>query len=367
MNNPLLNPNTLVIPGPDAWGSTPFADAAVQQTGVPIVPEIPAPVIAPEAAPVETPPSAPKPPSYTPVAPREWATEAQATPPGMDPLGLFGGSQQPPTPLLDALQNILSAATLGTIPNAAGENINPLGKIVTALFQDDPDQADAWEGALTPPRPTTPGEPNPEVGRGRVLQEYSGKNFAARLKERFQGETYGPNNPPPADNVVSGKGHANTYDLASKFLDKHEVRDNGALAAFLNTASGNTGKLDPAKTAWCARFVNAVLTKQGYKGTGSDMARSLLNFGEATSKPIKGDVVVLSRGNPKSGQGHVGFYAGETDAHVYVLGGNQGDAVNVKAFPKNRVLGYRRPPNLVASTEKTPLNVADVPVSDRED
>ena len=45
-------------------------------------------------------------------------------------------------------------------------------------------------------------------------------------------------------------------------------------------------------------------------------------------------IAVLSRGGDPAA-GHVGFLFGETDAHVVLLGGNQGDAVGVAAFPKS--------------------------------
>jgi len=40
--------------------------------------------------------------------------------------------------------------------------------------------------------------------------------------------------------------------------------------------------------------------------------------------------------------GHVGFFAGVSGGSILVLGGNQSDAVNVKAFPADSVLGIRR-------------------------
>ena len=61
------------------------------------------------------------------------------------------------------------------------------------------------------------------------------------------------------------------------------------------------------------------------------------------------DVVILKRG--KSNQpgpdvieapGHVGLFAGREGNRILVLGGNQSDAVNVKGFPANRLLGIRR-------------------------
>lgn len=44
------------------------------------------------------------------------------------------------------------------------------------------------------------------------------------------------------------------------------------------------------------------------------------------------------------GGGHVGFVVGKDKlGNILVLGGNQGDAVNIKAFPAYRVAGYRWP------------------------
>jgi hypothetical protein len=64
--------------------------------------------------------------------------------------------------------------------------------------------------------------------------------------------------------------------------------------------------------------------------------------------------VVLERGNdPLSG--HVGFFRqmSADGSKVYVLGGNQGDAVSIAAFPANKVLGYRWPPNAAKTVPQT--------------
>lgn len=47
--------------------------------------------------------------------------------------------------------------------------------------------------------------------------------------------------------------------------------------------------------------------------------------------------------------GHVGFVVGWNDTHVYLLGGNQSDMVNVTKFPKSSVRGYRWPTTLLNS------------------
>jgi uncharacterized protein (TIGR02594 family) len=100
--------------------------------------------------------------------------------------------------------------------------------------------------------------------------------------------------------------------------------------------------LNPAEKAWCAAAVNSSLAQSGYRGTGSDMARSFLNWGEATDAPKVGDLAVFSRGDPKGPYGHVGYFQGyDEKGNIKVLGGNQGGGVNVSSFPKDRLLGFR--------------------------
>lgn len=95
---------------------------------------------------------------------------------------------------------------------------------------------------------------------------------------------------------------------------------------------------------WCAGFVGGVLEECGIQSTRSAAARSYLNFGKKIDKPALGCVVVFWRGNPKGYSGHVGFVVGRDANHnLMVLGGNQGDAVNIKPFSPSRVLGYRWP------------------------
>lgn len=100
-------------------------------------------------------------------------------------------------------------------------------------------------------------------------------------------------------------------------------------------------KVDPRSTPWCAAFVNAILERAGFDGTGSLMARSFLHHGTVVRNPARGDIVVLRRGRDPA-LGHVGFYMGEEDGYIRVLGGNQQGAVSVSLYSKSRLLGYRR-------------------------
>jgi uncharacterized protein (TIGR02594 family) len=107
--------------------------------------------------------------------------------------------------------------------------------------------------------------------------------------------------------------------------------------------------IDPEKSAWCAAFINAVLSSQGITGTGSNAARSFLNFGTATNTPQKGDIVVLRSPGAPSGA-HVGLFDSSQGGRVNVLGGNQGGAgtgvgqVKRSSFALSDVLAFRRAP-----------------------
>lgn len=97
------------------------------------------------------------------------------------------------------------------------------------------------------------------------------------------------------------------------------------------------------ETPWCAGFVGGVLEEMGIRSTRSAAARSYEKWGRKLDRPVIGCIVVFSR----RGGGHVGFYVGETRTHILVLGGNQGDMVNVSRYPKNgtslKITGYRWP------------------------
>lgn len=100
------------------------------------------------------------------------------------------------------------------------------------------------------------------------------------------------------------------------------------------------GGIKDDETPWCAAFTGAVLERCGIKSTRFESAGSYLGWGEQLLKPALGCVVVFKR----DGGGHVGFVVGQNSAgDLLVLGGNQSDAVNIRAFPRLRVSGYRWP------------------------
>lgn len=91
------------------------------------------------------------------------------------------------------------------------------------------------------------------------------------------------------------------------------------------------------ETPWCASFVNWVMKQVGVNGTNSAAARSFSKWGNELKTPVKGCVVVFTR----KGGGHVAFYHSEDNNFIYCLGGNQSNSVNISAYRKDRLLGYR--------------------------
>jgi uncharacterized protein (TIGR02594 family) len=138
-------------------------------------------------------------------------------------------------------------------------------------------------------------------------------------------------------------GYNNIY-RATKYVGLHEKTNRQKVKTIISKPFDSP--IDPVRTPWCAAFANAILRENNYDTTDSLMARSFLTYGVATKRPSKGDIVVLKRGR-SSHTGHVGFYVNtvtiDGQTYVAVLGGNQGQAINIAHYPINKVLAYRKP------------------------
>lgn len=101
------------------------------------------------------------------------------------------------------------------------------------------------------------------------------------------------------------------------------------------------------ETPWCAGFVGGVLVEAGLPSTRSGAARSYQTWGKKLNHPAVGAVVTFWRGSRSGWKGHVAFVAGK-DQHgrLMCLGGNQANQVNIKAFSRDRVLGFNWPINV---------------------
>jgi uncharacterized protein (TIGR02594 family) len=136
-------------------------------------------------------------------------------------------------------------------------------------------------------------------------------------------------------------------DLAQRFIGMKEtpgIASNPMILAMLRL---DDSSVQSDEVPWCSAFLNFVAWLLRLPRSKSLAARSWLSVGVPV-EPIEGaevgnDVVVLARGT--GAQGHVGLFMGfgsEGAQTVYVLGGNQGDAVSVATFPRDRILGIRR-------------------------
>lgn len=91
---------------------------------------------------------------------------------------------------------------------------------------------------------------------------------------------------------------------------------------------------------WCARFMNMVLEHSGYRGTGSDMARSFASYGERVSGPQIGAIAVMGR----RGGGHVGVVSGiDAGGNPIVVSGNNGNRVREAPISRGRIYAYVMP------------------------
>lgn len=133
-------------------------------------------------------------------------------------------------------------------------------------------------------------------------------------------------------------------DIARKYLGTREIKGPKHNPLILRWWAAIRAPFTDDETPWCAAFVGGVLEECGIRSSRSASARSYMKWGRSVPGPLLGAIVVFWRGSPDGWSGHVGFIAGQ-DQHgnLMVLGGNQGDEVNIKPFSKDRVLGYRWP------------------------
>jgi uncharacterized protein (TIGR02594 family) len=128
---------------------------------------------------------------------------------------------------------------------------------------------------------------------------------------------------------------------ARKYIGQKEIKGTKHNPIILRWWTLIRAPFSDDETPWCAGFAGGCLEAVSIRSSRSAAARSYLNWGQSLSNPQVGCVVVFERG---AGHGHVGFVVGRDQANnLMVLGGNQGDAVNIKPFSRARVLGYRWP------------------------
>jgi uncharacterized protein (TIGR02594 family) len=134
------------------------------------------------------------------------------------------------------------------------------------------------------------------------------------------------------------------YELAQRFVGTKEVRGTSDSPLILAMLRLDGGWPDHDEVPWCSAFVNYIAWLLRLPRSKSLAARSWLDVGTPIwlqDAEVGFDVVVFDRGaNPAAG--HVGFFGGLFTDGVMALGGNQGNMVSVRLFPRTRVIGVRR-------------------------
>lgn len=139
------------------------------------------------------------------------------------------------------------------------------------------------------------------------------------------------------------------YAIARKEVGTRELIGNADHPRIVEYHSATTLRATDDEVPWCSSFVNWCMQQAGYTGTRSAAAKSWLSWGRAIPAPVHGCIVVLTR----PGGNHVALFERMDDVHVWLLGGNQDDAVNVRRYLRSRIIGYRMPNKMTMDDDAT--------------
>jgi len=132
-------------------------------------------------------------------------------------------------------------------------------------------------------------------------------------------------------------------DVAAKYNGLREIRGPKHEPLILKwmIASGHP-QIKDDETPWCAAYIGGVLKEYGLKGTNSLAARSYEGWGVKLKTPVYGAIGTKRRGGRKaaSWMGHVGFVVAANATHVWLLGGNQNDGVNIARFARSEFTAF---------------------------
>lgn len=139
-------------------------------------------------------------------------------------------------------------------------------------------------------------------------------------------------------------------DCAQQYVGMREVLGHQSNPAILAMLKLDANWPEDDATPWCSGAVNWWAFNMGLERSQSLRARSWLLVGKPVpiEKATGNTVVVLSRTRWRPGPevikapGHVGVYLDHTHDKVLIVGGNQGNKVSERWYPRKHVLGLRK-------------------------
>jgi len=139
-------------------------------------------------------------------------------------------------------------------------------------------------------------------------------------------------------------------------LEAQGATDNPVILGWAEEIGANVLRLYHADDVpWCGLFMAVVAKRAGKQVPSQPLwALSWTRFGEATTTPSLGDVLVFRR----NGGGHVALYVGEDEQAYHCLGGNQSDSVCITRVAKARLYAARRPDYQVTPATASPYRLA---------
>jgi uncharacterized protein (TIGR02594 family) len=176
---------------------------------------------------------------------------------------------------------------------------------------------------------------------------------------------------PPVPSWYGDNGRPIWLNKAISYVGLKEFPGAADNPIILNWARGTGGDTTKNYThdsiPWCMLFAVAVIRESGLKYIDSLWALDILNWGVKLSGPVPGAVAAMKR----NGGGHVTIVVGrDQNGNLMCVGGNQSDAVNIKPFDPERIVGYRWPSEVKLPTipdfNDLPVIESDGKVSENE-
>jgi len=121
-----------------------------------------------------------------------------------------------------------------------------------------------------------------------------------------------------------------------------------------------------ASNAWCASFVAWVMKENGHAAVENAFrAKAWSSFGKKLNEPVYGAIGIKTR----RGGGHVAFVVGQSSdgKHLFMLGGNQSDMVQIKKYPLSVWNSFVVPDNFKTDDINLPVYSKPATTAGRED